>query len=160
MFNDTIRFNIRYGNVDATDAQVEEAAKAAQIHDRIMSFPDGYDTKVGERGLRLSGGEKQRVAVARTILKNPSILLLDEATSALDNQTEKQIQNSLKSIFQNRTSLVVAHRLSTIVDADEILVISQGKIVQRGVHTTLLEDKNGLYYRMWTRQAESEGARV
>ncbi|KAI8908514.1 P-loop containing nucleoside triphosphate hydrolase protein [Gorgonomyces haynaldii] len=154
LFNDTVRFNIRYGNVDATDEQVEQAAKAAQIHDRIMSFPDGYDTKVGERGLRLSGGEKQRIAIARTLLKNPSIILLDEATSALDNQTERQIQQQLSQVFKDRTTIVIAHRLSTIVDADEILVLRDGVVVQRGVHRELVTQTNGVYYKMWTRQLE------
>ena len=134
---------------------MEEAAKAAQIHEQILSFQDGYQTKVGERGLRLSGGEKQRIAVARTILKNPQIFLLDEATSALDNQTEKSIQESLSKICANRTTLVVAHRLSTIVDADQILVVKGGLIVQRGTHTSLLTDYSGLYYKMWIREADT-----
>jgi ATP-binding cassette, subfamily B (MDR/TAP), member 6 len=148
-------FNIRYGNVNATDEQVVEAAKKAQIHDRILSFPDGYNTKVGERGLRLSGGEKQRVAMARTLLKDPSIILLDEATSALDNQTEQMIQSTLDSIFANRTRIVVAHRLSTVVNADMILVVKDGHIVEKGTHENLLA-ANGTYHQIWNRQIEQE----
>ncbi|KAJ2993210.1 ATP-binding cassette sub- B member 6, mitochondrial [Globomyces sp. JEL0801] len=157
LFNDTIMFNIRYGDVTATDEQVIEAAKRAQIHDTIMAFPQGYATKVGERGLRLSGGEKQRVAIARTILKNPSIIILDEATSSLDNQTEKQVQNTLDSIFQDRTRIIVAHRLSTIQNADVILVLEGGRLVERGNHDELVS-KRGVYYRLWTRQIEDDGS--
>jgi len=135
--------------------EIENAAKEAQIHDRILSFPDGYDTEVGERGLRLSGGEKQRVAMARTLLKNPSIILLDEATSALDNTTESLIQKTLDSIFQSRTRLVVAHRLSTIVTADQILVIKSGKIVEQGTHEELLT-KQGEYHAMWFREIKEK----
>jgi ATP-binding cassette subfamily B (MDR/TAP) protein 6 len=148
-------FNIRYGNVEATDEQIIAAAKKAQIHDRILTFPDGYNTKVGERGLRLSGGEKQRVAMARTLLKNPSIILLDEATSALDNQTEQMIQSTLDNIFANRTRIVVAHRLSTVVNADMILVVKDGSIVEMGRHEELLKSK-GTYYQIWNRQIEQE----
>ncbi|KAI9096206.1 P-loop containing nucleoside triphosphate hydrolase protein [Phlyctochytrium arcticum] len=162
LFNEDVRYNIRYGNVHATDEEVVAAARAAQIHDRIMSFPDGYNTKVGERGLRLSGGEKQRIAIARTILKNPSIILLDEATSALDNTTERLIQDSLYALSANRTTLVIAHRLSTIVDADLILVLKDGQIVERGTHQELLErgaeqrGGAGTYYLMWMRQLGDE----
>ena len=154
LFNDTIRYNIRYGRPGATDAEVEAAAKLARIHDFILSLPDGYDSMVGERGLKLSGGEKQRVAIARTILKDPPILLLDEATSALDTQTEKEIQTSLKEISRNRTAIVIAHRLSTVVDADEILVLDKGRIVERGTHDALLA-LGGQYAGMWQRQLEA-----
>ena len=158
LFNDTIRYNIRYGRPDATDAQVEEAAKLAQIHNFVMSLPKGYDSMVGERGLKLSGGEKQRVSIARTILKGPPILILDEATSALDTMTEQEIQQALRVVSKNRTTLVIAHRLSTVVDADEIVVLDQGRISERGRHTELLE-KNGLYAAMWNRQREADEAR-
>jgi ATP-binding cassette, subfamily B, heavy metal transporter len=158
LFNDTIRYNIRYGEWDATDAEVEEAARAAQIDAFIQLSPKGYETEVGERGLKLSGGEKQRVAIARTILKAPPILLLDEATSALDTHTERDIQDALDRVSRNRTTLVIAHRLSTIVGADEILVLDQGMIVERGTHNELLA-KNGLYASMWNRQREAEMAR-
>ena len=158
LFNDTIRYNIRYGRWDATDADVEEAARSAQIDRFIRAAPKGYETEVGERGLKLSGGEKQRVAIARTILKAPPILLLDEATSALDSHTEKEIQDALERISKNRTSLVIAHRLSTIVGADEIIVLDQGRIVERGTHQQLLA-ANGLYASMWNRQREAEAAR-
>ncbi|KAM9328441.1 ATP-binding cassette sub-family B member 6-like [Pholidichthys leucotaenia] len=151
LFNDTIRDNIRYGRISASDQEVEEAAVAADIHDKIMTFPDGYDTQVGERGLKLSGGEKQRVAIARTILKAPQIILLDEATSALDTQTERNIQASLAKICANRTTIVVAHRLSTIIGADQILVINEGRIAERGQHEELLL-KGGLYADMWMKQ--------
>jgi ATP-binding cassette subfamily B protein len=158
LFNDTIRYNIRYGEWDATDAEVEEAARAAQIDAFIRLSPKGYETEVGERGLKLSGGEKQRVAIARTILKAPPILLLDEATSALDTHTERDIQDALDRVSRNRTTLVIAHRLSTIIGADEILVLDQGVIVERGTHNELLA-KNGLYASMWNRQREAEMAR-
>lgn len=154
LFNDTIRYNIRYGCPTASDAEVEAAARLARIHDFVQTLPDGYDSMVGERGLKLSGGEKQRVAIARTILKNPPILLLDEATSALDTQTEKEIQASLKEISRGRTTIVIAHRLSTIVDADEILVLDRGEIVERGGHEELLA-KAGRYATMWQRQLEA-----
>src|SRR5438045_8332378 len=137
LFNDTIRYNIRYGRWDATDAQVEEAASLAQIDSFIRMAPDGYETEVGERGLKLSGGEKQRVAIARTILKGPPILLLDEATSALDSPTERDIQDALDRVAENRTTLVIAHRLSTIVAANEIIVLDQGVIDERGTHNQL-----------------------
>lgn len=157
LFNDTIRYNIRYGRPEASDQEVEEAAKLAHIHDFIESLPEGYDTEVGERGLKLSGGEKQRVAIARTILKNPPILLLDEATSALDGHTERDIQASLDRISEGRTTLVIAHRLSTIVNANEILVLDNGKIVERGNHQALLKLK-GRYADMWQRQLEANEA--
>ncbi len=158
LFNDTIRYNIRYGRWDASDAEVEEAAALAQIDGFIRSSPKGYETEVGERGLKLSGGEKQRVAIARTVLKAPPILLLDEATSALDSHTEREIQDSLERVSRNRTSLVIAHRLSTIVGADEIIVLDQGQIAERGRHAQLLA-ANGLYASMWNRQREAEEAR-
>jgi ATP-binding cassette subfamily B protein len=158
LFNDTIRYNIRYGRWEATDAEVEEAARLAQIDPLIRMAPKGYETEVGERGLKLSGGEKQRVAIARTILKGPPILALDEATSALDSHTEKEIQDALERVSRNRTTLVIAHRLSTIVGADEIIVLDQGEIVERGTHYALLAG-NGLYASMWNRQREAEEAR-
>jgi len=155
LFNDTIRYNIRYGRPDATDAEVEEAARLAQISGFIAQLPNGFETMVGERGLKLSGGEKQRVAIARTILKNPPILLLDEATSALDSETEQGIQAALAAISKDRTTLIIAHRLSTVVDADEILVLDQGRIVERGNHQTLLAHA-GAYADMWNRQLQEE----
>jgi ATP-binding cassette subfamily B protein len=158
LFNDTIRYNIRYGRWDATDAEVEEAAQMAQIDGFIKMSPKGYETEVGERGLKLSGGEKQRVAIARTVLKGPPILLLDEATSALDSHTEQEIQDALERVSRNRTSLVIAHRLSTIVGADEIIVLDQGRIAERGTHTQLLA-AGGLYASMWNRQREAQEAR-
>jgi ABC-type transport system involved in Fe-S cluster assembly fused permease/ATPase subunit len=158
LFNDTIRYNIRYGRWEATDAEVEEAARNAQIDHFIRIAPKGYETEVGERGLKLSGGEKQRVAIARTILKGPPILLLDEATSALDSHTERDIQDALDRVSRNRTTLVIAHRLSTIVGADEILVLDHGAIVERGTHAQLL-GRGGLYASMWNRQREAEAAR-
>src|SRR5882724_743198 len=158
LFNDTIRYNIRYGRWDANDAEVEEAARLAQIDGFIRMAPDGYETEVGERGLKLSGGEKQRVAIARTVLKAPPILVLDEATSALDSHTEKEIQDALERVSRGRTTLVIAHRLSTIVGADEIIVLDQGVIAERGTHHQLLL-KNGLYAGMWNRQREAEEAR-
>jgi ABC-type transport system involved in Fe-S cluster assembly fused permease/ATPase subunit len=158
LFNDTIRYNIRYGRWEATDAEVEAAAGLAQIDEFIRRSPKGYETEVGERGLKLSGGEKQRVAIARTILKAPPILILDEATSALDSHTEKDIQDALDRVSYNRTTLVIAHRLSTIVGADEIIVLDQGVIVERGTHAALLR-QSGLYASMWNRQREAEAAR-
>jgi len=158
LFNDTIRYNIRYGRWEASDREVEEAARLAQIDGFIRLAPKGYETEVGERGLKLSGGEKQRVAIARTILKGPPILLLDEATSALDSHTEKEIQDALDRVSRNRTTLVIAHRLSTIVGADEIIVLDQGVIVERGMHHELLA-ADGLYASMWNRQREAEEAR-
>jgi len=153
LFNDTIYYNIRYGRPDASPAEIEEAARLARIHDFVMALPDGYQTRVGERGLKLSGGEKQRVAIARTILKQPSILLFDEATSALDTHTEQEIQKSLEEVSANRTTLVIAHRLSTVVGADEILVLVEGRIVERGRHADLLA-RDGAYAAMWRRQQE------
>jgi ATP-binding cassette subfamily B protein len=158
LFNDTIRYNIRYGRWEATNEEVEHAASLAQIDSLIRMAPKGYDTEVGERGLKLSGGEKQRVAIARTILKAPPILVLDEATSALDSHTEKEIQDALERVSKGRTTLVIAHRLSTIVGANEIIVLEQGEIVERGTHSQLLAGK-GLYESMWNRQREAEEAR-
>jgi len=158
LFNDTIGYNIRYGRWDASPEDIEEAARLAQIEGFIRSLPDGYETSVGERGLKLSGGEKQRVAIARTILKNPPILLLDEATSALDSFTEKEIQDALEKISRGRTTLVIAHRLSTVINADEILVIDRGVIVERGHHDQLLA-ADGVYAALWNRQREADEAR-
>jgi ABC-type transport system involved in Fe-S cluster assembly fused permease/ATPase subunit len=158
LFNDTIEYNIRYGKPDATPAQVREAARLAQIHDFIMALPQGYNSLVGERGLKLSGGEKQRVAIARTILKSPPILMLDEATSALDSHTEKEIQDALERVARERTSLVIAHRLSTVVHADNIIVLDHGEIVEQGTHPELLA-KGGLYASLWERQREADEAR-
>ncbi|HMA24521.1 MAG TPA: ABC transporter ATP-binding protein/permease, partial [Gemmatimonadaceae bacterium] len=151
LFNDTVYYNIAYGRPGASPAEVEEAARLARIHDFIMASPDGYQTMVGERGLKLSGGEKQRVAIARTILKRPRILLFDEATSALDTRTEREIQGSLREVSRGHTTLVIAHRLSTIVDADEIIVLAEGRIAERGTHAALLA-RGGLYAAMWQRQ--------
>ncbi len=158
LFNDTIRYNIRYGRWDASDDEVEQAAQLAQIDSFIRMSPKGYETQVGERGLKLSGGEKQRVAIARTVLKAPPILVLDEATSALDSHTEHEIQGALERVSRNRTSLVIAHRLSTIVGADEIIVLDQGRIAERGTHSQLLAS-GGLYASMWNRQREAQEAR-
>ncbi|MEC8630719.1 MAG: ABC transporter ATP-binding protein/permease [Pseudomonadota bacterium] len=157
LFNDTVYYNIAYGNPDATRAQVEAAARAAKIHDFIASLPDGYDTTVGERGLKLSGGEKQRVGIARTLLKNPPILLLDEATSALDSETEASIQTELQAMGQGRTVVSIAHRLSTIVDADEIIVLQDGKVAERGTHADLLR-RGGRYAALWQRQQSDQDA--
>jgi len=157
LFNDSIFYNIAYGRPDATVAEIEQAARLAQIHDFIVSLPQGYKTKVGERGLKLSGGEKQRVAIARTILKNPRILILDEATSALDTATEQEIGAALRSVADHRTTLVIAHRLSTITDADEILVLRDGEIVERGAHAALLA-ADGVYAAMWAAQVELDDA--
>jgi len=157
LFNDSIFYNIAYGRPNASPSDVENAAKLARIHDFIMALPDGYQSAVGERGLKLSGGEKQRVAIARTILKNPTIMVFDEATSALDSSTEQEILQSLKEVSSNRTTLTIAHRLSTIQDAHEILVFDLGEIVERGTHKQLL-DKNALYATMWTRQQEAAEA--
>ena len=155
LFNDTIYYNIAYGRPGASRAEIEEAASLAAIHDFIVSTPRGYDTRVGERGLKLSGGEKQRVAIARTILKKPSILVFDEATSALDSRTEKEIQSALRQVSADRTTLIIAHRLSTVVHADEIIVLEAGRIVERGRHADLLA-RNGQYAAMWARQLEAD----
>ncbi len=157
LFNDTVRYNIRYGRPDATDAEVEAAAKMAQIHNFVLSLPKGYNAMVGERGLKLSGGEKQRVSIARTILKGPPILVLDEATSALDSLTEQEIQDALRTVSKNRTTVVIAHRLSTVVEADEIIVLEKGEIAERGTHKVLLR-KKGLYANMWNRQQQADEA--
>jgi ATP-binding cassette subfamily B protein len=154
LFNDSIRYNIAYGRPGASQDEIEAAARLARIHDFVVSLPQGYDTRVGERGLKLSGGEKQRVAIARTILKRPAILIFDEATSALDTHTEKEIQESLREVSKDRTTLIVAHRLSTVVDADEILVLDQGRVVERGRHAQLLAE-DGRYAGMWRKQQEA-----
>ncbi len=156
LFNDSIYYNIAYGRPDATREEVLQAARSAHIHAFIESLPQGYDTKVGERGLKLSGGEKQRVAIARAILKNPAILIFDEATSALDSKSEKAIQDELRVVARNRTTLVIAHRLSTIVDAQQILVMDKGRIVERGTHRELLA-RQGMYAQMWALQQQEEG---
>jgi ABC-type multidrug transport system fused ATPase/permease subunit len=155
LFNTTIAENIAYGKPDANLAEIREAAKLASLHDFIASLPDGYDTKVGERGLKLSGGEKQRVAIARAIIKNPTIFLFDEATSALDSRTEKEIQHSLETISAGRTTLMIAHRLSTVVNCDRIFVLNKGQVEESGTHQELLA-LNGMYYTMWMRQASGE----
>jgi len=168
LFNDTVAYNIAYGKPGSSQQQIEQAADLAHIHDFVKGLPDGYETKVGERGLKLSGGEKQRVAIARTILKDPPILLFDEATSALDSHTEREIQDNLAEVARNHTTLVIAHRLSTVIDADEIIVLEDGRIVERGKHDDLLA-ASGQYAAMWRRQqeaarrellGESEGSRV
>ena len=155
LFNDTVYYNIAYGRPSASREEVEQAARAARIHDFIVSTPLGYQTMVGERGLKLSGGEKQRVAIARTLLKNPFILIFDEATSALDSSNERAIQSELREAANNKTTLVIAHRLSTVVDAHEIIVLDQGVIVEQGTHTQLLEAQ-GAYARMWSMQQSQE----
>jgi ABC-type transport system involved in Fe-S cluster assembly fused permease/ATPase subunit len=157
LFNDTIAYNIQYGRPDAPVEDVKAAADAAQIGTFIASLPKGYETPVGERGLKLSGGEKQRVAIARTILKGPPILILDEATSALDTKTEQDIKQALDIVSKNRTTLVIAHRLSTVVNADEIIVLRDGVIAERGTHQMLLL-RDGLYAQMWSRQREATEA--
>ncbi|MCZ2406669.1 MAG: ATP-binding cassette domain-containing protein, partial [Burkholderiales bacterium] len=151
LFNDTVAYNIAYGRPGATQSEVEQAARAARIHDFIASTPKGYATMVGERGLKLSGGEKQRVAIARTLLKNPPVLVFDEATSALDSANERAIQAELRQVAQGKTTLVIAHRLSTVVDAHEILVMEAGRIAERGTHAALLA-AGGRYARMWALQ--------
>ncbi len=158
LFNDTIRYNIAYGLPGASQDQIEHAARLAQVHDFVMRLPDKYDTRVGERGLKLSGGEKQRVAIARTILKDPRILILDEATSALDTRTERDIEEALRAVSARRTTLVIAHRLSTVVDADEIIVLADGRIAERGTHRELLA-RDDVYAHMWALQAEQEQLR-
>ena len=158
LFNDTVKYNIAYGRIGANEAEIKEAARLAQIDKFITLLPMGYDSMVGERGLKLSGGEKQRVAIARTILKNPPILMLDEATSALDTGTEREIQGALNQVSQGRTTLVIAHRLSTVIDADEILVLDRGQIIERGRHSELLA-LNGHYASMWNKQREAAAAR-
>jgi ATP-binding cassette subfamily B protein len=157
LFNDTVHYNIAYGRPEASEAEVIAAARAAKIHDFILSLPDGYATTVGERGLKLSGGEKQRVGIARTLLKNPPILLLDEATSALDTQTERDIQDSLLAMGEGRSVITIAHRLSTIADADQIIVLEAGRIVEHGTHDQLLVN-GGRYAAMWARQSSEEEA--
>ncbi|CAI6334926.1 unnamed protein product [Periconia digitata] len=157
LFNETIMYNLKYANQDASDEDVYEACRAASIHDKIMSFPDQYATKVGDRGLRLSGGEKQRVAIARTILKNPRIIMLDEATAALDTETEQHIQEAFTTLAEGRTMLIIAHRLSTVTHADQILVLNKGKVVERGTHEDLLE-RNGQYASMWKKQIRAQRA--
>ena len=159
LFNDTIFYNIQYGRPAAPREEVLAAAKAAHIHDFIEALPDGYETRVGERGLKLSGGEKQRVAIARALLKNPPILIFDEATSALDSKTEKAIQAQLEQVAVGRTTLIIAHRLSTVMNADEILVLDAGRIVERGAHRTLLE-RGGLYSQMWALQQQEHEVSV
>ncbi|MCB1548655.1 MAG: ATP-binding cassette domain-containing protein, partial [Hyphomicrobiaceae bacterium] len=159
LFNDTILYNIRYGRPEASDEEVHAAARMAQIDGFIRSLPDGYKSMVGERGLKLSGGEKQRVAIARTILKGPPILVLDEATSALDSHTEREIQTALEGVARDRTTLVIAHRLSTIIGADLIIVLDGGRIVEQGRHAELVAT-GGLYASMWARQREAEVARA
>jgi ATP-binding cassette subfamily B protein len=155
LFNDTVAYNIAYGRPGATPQEVEQAARAAHIHSFIASTPKGYDTMVGERGLKLSGGEKQRVAIARTLLKNPPILVFDEATSALDSANERAIQAELRGVARGKTTLVIAHRLSTVVDAHEILVMEAGQIVERGTHAQL-QAAQGRYARMWAMQQSGD----
>ncbi|HXU58772.1 MAG TPA: ATP-binding cassette domain-containing protein, partial [Verrucomicrobiae bacterium] len=154
LFNDTLAYNIAYGRPSASDAEMQDAARMARLSDLVSRLPDGFATRVGERGLKLSGGEKQRVAIARAILKRPAIMLFDEATSALDSHTEREIQTSLSEVSQDHTTLVIAHRLSTVIDADEILVLEDGRAVERGRHGELLA-RGGRYAAMWARQQEA-----
>jgi ATP-binding cassette subfamily B protein len=155
LFNDTIRYNIAYGRPEASHSEIEDAARAAKIHDFVAALPEGYETQVGERGLKLSGGEKQRVGIARTLLKDPPILLLDEATSALDTETEREIQSELEAMAQGRSVIMIAHRLSTVVGADRIVVLEAGRVVEEGRHEDLLA-RGGRYAAMWRRQASEE----
>jgi ATP-binding cassette subfamily B protein len=157
LFNDTIGYNIGYGREGAAQDEIEAAARGAAIHDFVQELPDGYEALVGERGLKLSGGEKQRVAIARTLLKDPPVLILDEATSALDSRTEAAIQETLRRVAARRTCLVIAHRLSTVVDADQIVVLDQGRVAERGTHAELLR-RDGLYAEMWARQQSEREA--
>jgi ATP-binding cassette subfamily B protein len=153
LFNDTIRYNIAYGRPDATQAEREDAARHAQLLHFIEALPQGWETRVGERGLKLSGGEKQRVGIARVVLKNPRILILDEATSSLDSATEAEVQDALEDASRGRTTIVVAHRLSTIANADQIVVLDEGRVVERGSHASLIA-RDGLYASLWKRQAD------
>ena len=157
LFDGTVADNLRYGKPDATDAEVEAAARAAEAHDFIVSLPDGYDTRIGERGQKLSGGQRQRLALARALLRDPPILVLDEATSAVDNETEAAIQRSLAAATRGRTSLVIAHRLSTVRHADQIVVLDQGRVVEQGTHEALLAS-GGTYARLWAVQTGSLAA--
>jgi ATP-binding cassette subfamily B protein len=159
LFNDSIAYNIGYGRPGSSQEEIEAAAAQAQIHDFITTLPEGYDTVVGERGLKLSGGEKQRVAIARTILKNPPLLILDEATSALDTRTERDIQSALNLVAESRTTLIIAHRLSTVVDADEIIVLDHGVILERGSHADLL-NADGTYADMWRQQQDAASGKL
>jgi ABC-type multidrug transport system fused ATPase/permease subunit len=152
LFNQTIRQNIRYAKLDASDTEIEDACRAAAIHDDIVGFPDGYNSKVGERGVRLSGGQLQRIAIARVLLKNPKIVMLDEATSAIDSSIEALIQQAFRKLSQGRTTFVIAHRLSTIADADQILVVEKGEIIERGRHQELLMNEGGKYAELWSKQ--------
>ena len=156
LFNESLMYNLKYANANATDEEVFDACRAASIHEKILNFPDGYNSRVGERGLKLSGGEKQRVAIARTILKNPRIILLDEATAALDTETEQNIQTALDKLAQGRTTLVIAHRLSTITTADQILVLHAGKVAESGTHSELLQIDKGRYATMWRKQIRAQ----
>jgi ABC-type multidrug transport system fused ATPase/permease subunit len=159
LFNQTIRQNIRYACLEATDAQIEDACRAAAVHDDIIGFPDKYNSKVGERGVRLSGGQLQRIAIARVLLKNPKIVLLDEATSAIDSATEEQIQRAFRKLSKGRTTFVIAHRLSTIVHANQILVVEKGKVIERGTHIDLLHAR-GKYFELWSKQTSGHTSAV
>jgi ABC-type multidrug transport system fused ATPase/permease subunit len=156
LFNETLYYNIAYGNLNASEAEVISAAKSAQIHDAILHMPNGYNTLVGERGLKLSGGEKQRVSIARMLLKNPGIVVFDEATSALDSQTESDIMSNLKRLTSGKTTILIAHRLSTISDCDKIFVLNEGRLWEQGTHESLLGIQNGIYANMWTKQHASD----